>query len=131
MALKIQSQLLTRRTVGEGDVVVGDFIEEVDLFLFQEQTSSNRVYWGIAPSFIEEAAIAVKRFEVIHIWLGSEPFQVSDFEIRPLLIRFWLVKLKSQLARYLRNGTCCRFFHRRRSRSPLSSLPQYVQGDCS
>lgn len=93
VALEIQSQLLTRRTVSEGDMVVGDFIEEVDLFLFQEQTSSNRVHWSIAPSFIEEATIAVKRFEVIQIFLRSEPVQVSDFKIRPLLTRLWLVKL--------------------------------------
>lgn len=84
MALQIQSQLLAGRAVGEGDVVVGDLVEEVDLFLLEEQSGGNRVDWRIAPSFVEEAAIPVQRLEIVEVFLGSQPVQASDFEIRPL-----------------------------------------------
>jgi hypothetical protein len=39
---------------------------------------------SITPSFIEEAAILVERFEPIQICFRSEPFKVADLEIRPL-----------------------------------------------
>jgi hypothetical protein len=63
------------------DVIISNIVEKVNLFLFQEKTSRDRVNWGITPAFIEESAILIKRFEVIYVCFRSEPIQISDFEI--------------------------------------------------
>lgn len=84
VALQVQSQLLAGGAVREGDVVVGNLVEEVDFFLLEQQTRGDGVDGGIAPSFVEEAAVSVQRLEVVDVFLGSQPVQASDFEVRPL-----------------------------------------------
>lgn len=51
----------------EWDMVIGDIIEEMDLFFLQEETGSNRVDWSITPSLIEKSSILVKGFKEISV----------------------------------------------------------------
>ena len=55
----------------ERDMVVRNIIEEVNLVFLEKQTSSNRVDWSIAPSFVEESAVLVELIEIIGIGLRS------------------------------------------------------------
>jgi hypothetical protein len=57
--------------VGEGNVVIGDIFEKVDLVFVQEQTGSDRVYWSITPTLVEESTILVKRFEKVGVGFRS------------------------------------------------------------
>ena len=68
----------------ERNVVVGDFIPEVDLILGKQNTSGNGVHRCISPSFVEETALAVKGVEIVKVLLGPEPVQTSDLKVRPL-----------------------------------------------
>ena len=86
MATESKSSLLTGGTVSEGDVVVSDVVEELDLILVEQQTSRNRMNRGVTPSLVEEAAILIQRFEEINVRLASKPFQAADFKVRPLLL---------------------------------------------
>jgi len=65
-------------------VVIGNIVEEMKFFLFQKQTSSNRVNRRIAPPFIEKATVLVKLVEVVGVSWGAKPVQISNFEVRPL-----------------------------------------------
>ena len=85
MALQVQSCLLPSRAMRERNVIVRDIVEEMDLVLLQQKTGSNRMYWSIAPAFVEEPTILVKRLKVIKVCLGAEPIEVTNFEIRPLI----------------------------------------------
>lgn len=84
MALQVEPRLLAGRAVGEGNMVICDFVEEMDLVLSQQQSRGDRMDWRITPSLVEEAAIMVQGVEIIQISLGPHPVQASDFEIRPL-----------------------------------------------
>lgn len=59
VATEVKSSLLARGAVSEGNVVVGDIVEKLDLVLVQEQTSSNGMDRRVTPSFVEEATILV------------------------------------------------------------------------
>lgn len=67
-------------------MVVGDIIEEVDFLLPEEECGSDGVHWSISPSFVKESAIFVKSIEVIQIGWRSQPVEVPNFEIRPLIV---------------------------------------------
>jgi len=67
VAFVVQPCLLASRAVREGNVVVGDIVEEVNFLLLQEQTSSNRMDRCITPTLVEESSILVKTFEEIEI----------------------------------------------------------------
>ena len=84
MALVLEPCLLAGRAVCEGNMVVGDIIEEVDFFLLEKEASRNGMDWRISPTFIKESTILVERFEVVHVRLGSKPVQVANFKIGPL-----------------------------------------------
>lgn len=84
MALQVEPGLFTRWAVSERDVVVGDFVEEVDFFLLQEKTGSNRMYRGVTPSLVEKAAVFVERGEVVDICIGSQPLQTANLKVGPL-----------------------------------------------
>jgi hypothetical protein len=45
--------------MGEGYVVIGDLVEEVDLLLLEHGGRSNGVDGRIAPSLVEEATILI------------------------------------------------------------------------
>lgn len=84
VALVFQAILLPGRTVREGNMVVGNVVEEVDFLLLQHQGSSDGVNRSIAPALIEETTIAVQRIEVVEVGFGAQPVQVTDLEIGPL-----------------------------------------------
>lgn len=60
VALEVRAELLTRWAVGEGHVVVGNVVEEVNLVLGKHEGRSNRVHRGITPALVEETAIPVE-----------------------------------------------------------------------
>jgi hypothetical protein len=72
--------------MSERYVVVSNVVEEVYLLLLEEKSSCNGVNRCVTPTLIEKSTILVKGFEVVGIGLGSEPVEVADFEIRPLLV---------------------------------------------
>ena len=83
-AFLVDLQLIACRAVGEGDMVIANLIEEMNLFLLQGQGGGDGVDRSIAPSFVEEAAILVEGVEKVCICLGTEPVGTGDFKIRPL-----------------------------------------------
>lgn len=68
----------------ERDVVVGDLVEEVDLFLLEQEGRGDRVDRRVAPALIKETAVSVERVEVVEVLLRSQPVEVSDLEVGPL-----------------------------------------------
>jgi len=59
MAFQFQPRLLSSWTMGEGYMIIGNVIEEVNLLFLEEKTSRNGVDWCITPSFIKESAVLV------------------------------------------------------------------------
>lgn len=53
----------------EGNMVVGNVIEKVDLILFEQETCSNRMDWSITPPLVEEPAVFVETIEEIDVRL--------------------------------------------------------------
>jgi hypothetical protein len=86
VALLINSGLLARRAVREGDVIVSNVFKEMYLFLFEEEAGGNRVDWSITPAFVEKSTVLIERFEKVNVRLRSEPVQVADFKVGPLII---------------------------------------------
>lgn len=84
MAAQVESCLLTSRAVSERNVIVSDVVEEVDLLLVKQDTSSDGVDRRISPAFVEETSILVKRLEEVDVSLATEPVQVANFEVGPL-----------------------------------------------
>lgn len=68
----------------EWHVVICNVIEEMDLVLFEHQAGGNGVDGSIAPAFVEESSVAVKRFKIVEISFRAKPVQVADLEVRPL-----------------------------------------------
>lgn len=68
----------------EWNMVIGDFVEEMDLVLSQHQSSGNGMHWRIAPSLIKEATVTIKGIKIVKISIGPQPVQASDLEVRPL-----------------------------------------------
>jgi hypothetical protein len=58
-ASEIQTGLLLGGAMREWDMVVGDLVPEVDLFLLQHQRGGNRVHRCVTPTLVEETAILV------------------------------------------------------------------------
>jgi hypothetical protein len=67
MTLQLFPQSVASRTMGEGDVIVCDIIEEMDLVLFQHQGCGDRVDRSIPPALIKESAITVERVEEVEV----------------------------------------------------------------
>jgi hypothetical protein len=86
VAFQVQPCLLACWAVGEWDVVVGYFVEEVDFVFVQEETGGNGVHRCVAPSFVEESAVLVEGVEVVKVGLGAEEIEVADLEVGPLNI---------------------------------------------
>lgn len=86
VALLFNPCLLARRAVRKGDVIIGNVFKEMDLFFFEEEAGGNGVDWSIAPAFVEEPTVLIERFEKVNVRLRSEPVQVADFEVGPLII---------------------------------------------
>lgn len=84
MAAEVKTLLLTSGAVSEGNVVVGDIVEEVNLLLLEEKTSSDRVNGSITPSLVEETTVLVQRLKEVEVRLASEPRKATDLEVGPL-----------------------------------------------
>lgn len=84
MALEFVSQFVPGGAVCEGDVIVGNVVEEMDLFLLEHDSRSNRVDGSITPAFVEEAAVLVEGLKKVQVCLGSKPVQVANFKVGPL-----------------------------------------------
>jgi hypothetical protein len=81
VALVVEAVLLAGRTVGEGDVVVCNVVEEVNFLLLQHQRRSQRVDRRIAPALVEETTGVVEGLEVVDVLLGTEPVEVADLKV--------------------------------------------------
>jgi hypothetical protein len=81
VALVVETVLLAGRTVGEGNVVVCNVVEEMDLLLLQHQRRGQRMDRRIAPTLVEETTGVVEGLEVVDVLLGAEPVQVADLEV--------------------------------------------------
>lgn len=55
----VKLELFARRAMREGYVVVCNVVEEVDFFLLEQETGSDRVDRRVSPAFVEEAAVFV------------------------------------------------------------------------
>lgn len=84
MAAKVDSCLLAGGAVSEGDVPVGNVVEELNLALVEHQAGGNGVHGGISPSLVEEAAILVQGLEEINVLLASQPLQAANLKVGPL-----------------------------------------------
>lgn len=84
VAAQVSPRLFPGRAVGEGNVVVGDVIEEMEFILLQHQAGGDGVNRCIAPALVEEAAVLVEGLKVVGVRLGPEPVQVTDLEVGPL-----------------------------------------------
>ena len=84
MALVIHSVLLASGAVGEGNVVVGNIVEEVDFLLLEGEAGCDGVDGCVTPAFVEETAVLVERLEVVDVGGAAEPVEVADFEVGPL-----------------------------------------------
>ena len=51
----------------EGNMPVANVLEEMNLVPVEEEACCNRMYRGVAPSFVKEAAILVQGLEEIDI----------------------------------------------------------------
>ena len=72
--------------MGEGYVVVGDLVKEVDLLPLEHGGCGDGVDGCIAPSLIEEATILVQGGKVVNVGFGSQPLQAADLKVGPLQI---------------------------------------------
>lgn len=84
MAPEVQSLLVLSGTVGKGNVVIGNVIEEVDLVPRQHKASGNRVNRGVPPSLVKKAAILIQHVEVVGVRNVPEPIQAANLEVGPL-----------------------------------------------
>jgi hypothetical protein len=69
VTLQIKSGLLASWAMSEWNVVVGNIVEEMNFFLLQHKTSSNRMNWRIAPTFVEKSSIFIELLEVVRVSL--------------------------------------------------------------
>ena len=84
VASQFYADIFAGGTVGEGDVVVCDIVEEVDFVLVEEERGSDGVDWCVAPPFVKETPVLVKGFEEVDVGFATEPVEVADFKVRPL-----------------------------------------------
>ncbi len=82
-ALVVQTVLLACGTMCEGDMVVGDVVEEVDFVLLQHQAGCDRVHRGITPSLVEEATSMIQRCEEVNVSIRAKPVEVTNFKVGP------------------------------------------------
>lgn len=69
MAASVETNLLASGAVGEGNVVVGDIVEEVNLVLRQHETGGDGVHRRVTPTLVEETTILVEGLEVVDVGL--------------------------------------------------------------
>lgn len=69
MTFQLFPQGVASRAMCEGNVIVCNIVEEMDLILFEHQPCCNGVHRSVAPALIEESAIAVERLEEVEVSL--------------------------------------------------------------
>lgn len=84
MAVTLQSDLLAGGAVGEGHMVIGDIVEEMDFVFVQQKTGGNGMNGRITPSLVKETTVLVEGVEEVDVGLGSQPLEVTHFEVGPL-----------------------------------------------
>lgn len=66
---QVKFSLVTSWAMREGDVVVPDWVEEVNFLLLQKKGRGDGMHRCVAPSFVKETTISVEDFKVIQIRL--------------------------------------------------------------
>ncbi len=84
MAAEFQPEIFAGRAMSEGNVVVGNVVEEVEFVFLEEEAGGNGVDGGITPSLVEEATVLVEGLEKVEVGFGPEPVEVADFKVGPL-----------------------------------------------
>jgi hypothetical protein len=137
VAFQVQPHLLTGRAMCEGNVVICNLVEKVNLFLLEHDAGRNGMDWGVSPSLIEEATVVVKSFKVVNILLRSQPLQASNLKVGPLSkISVSNSDSNSDSNSRTRNDRnsqsdiCCMSSLHHHSRNPWHFLLQYAPGDC-
>lgn len=126
MALVVNPCLLACWAVGEGYVVVGDVVEEVNFLFLQHETCGDGMDGGISPSLVEEPTILVESLKIIRVCLRSEPVKVTDLEVRPLHFVSYVQRYDD--AQNLPCGNGCKILHHHHSKTPWSCPQQYALG---
>ena len=57
--------------MSEGNVIVRNVFEKMDLVFVQKQTGSDGMYWSITPTLVEKSTVLVERFEIVGVGLRS------------------------------------------------------------
>lgn len=84
MAAQIEPRLLSSRAMCEGDMPVGNVVEEVNLALVEHEACRNGVDRRISPALVEETTILVQGLEVINVLLAAQPLQAANLKVGPL-----------------------------------------------
>lgn len=94
MAAQVESRLLSRGAVCEGDMPVSNVVEEVNLALVEHEACSDGVDWRISPALVEETTVLVQRLEIINVLLAAQPLQAANLKVGPLsfLVSLFLVQ---------------------------------------
>ena len=71
VAFQLQSVLFAGGAVREGVMIIRNVIEEVDLFLVQQQTRRDRVDRRVTPPLVVETPSLVKEVKIIEIGLRT------------------------------------------------------------
>lgn len=69
VAFECQPSCFTRGTMREGNMVIGDVVEEMDFGSVEHQTGGDGVDRSVTPALVEEAAVHVEGAEVVDIGL--------------------------------------------------------------
>lgn len=67
--------------MGEGDVIISDVIEEMDLLLGKKKSGGNGMHWSIAPSLVEETTVLIEAGEEINVSIGTKPVQITNLKV--------------------------------------------------
>lgn len=86
MTLQILSVFLASRAVREWDVIVRDVVEEMDLVFGQHEPGGDGMNRCVAPTLVEKATVLIQRLEKVDVGLRTQPVQVADLKVGPLII---------------------------------------------
>ena len=75
------------------------------------------MYRRVSPSLVKETAILIQDFEEIKIGLRSQPIEVTNFKVGPL-VKYVSPAVGDARLKNLRNGNDCRSPRHHRSTSP-------------
>lgn len=73
MTFQFDADVFPGGAVGEGDVVVGYVVEEVNFRFVEKEAGTNGVDRSITPAFVKETAVLVEGFEKVDVGFAAEP----------------------------------------------------------